>query len=183
MTDAKGTLARFDPATNAVVAEIYVASGSFGLAFGEDAVWVTSTEHSTRRARRSAHQSRRRDYSGRQGAAVHRGRRRRGVDAEPGRRQRLAHRSEDQQGRRDDRGRRSRPRRRDRGRRRIGVGDGVRVPALAHRSVDQHRRAAVRRRRAATRCASASGSVWLSNLEAGNVWRLDPRRVEATLPD
>src|SRR5262249_8121558 len=27
------------------------------------------------------------------------------------------------------------------------------------------------------------GSVWLSNLEAGNVWRLDPRRVEATLPD
>jgi YVTN family beta-propeller protein len=27
------------------------------------------------------------------------------------------------------------------------------------------------------------GSVWLSNLEAGNVWRIDPRRVEATLPD
>ena len=27
------------------------------------------------------------------------------------------------------------------------------------------------------------GSVWLSNLEAGNVWRLDPRRIEATLPD
>ena len=27
------------------------------------------------------------------------------------------------------------------------------------------------------------GSVWLSNLEAGNVWRLDPRRVEATLPE
>ena len=26
------------------------------------------------------------------------------------------------------------------------------------------------------------GSVWLSNLEAGNVWRIDPRRVEATLP-
>jgi hypothetical protein len=25
--------------------------------------------------------------------------------------------------------------------------------------------------------------VWLSNLEAGNVWRLDPRRIEATLPD
>ena len=47
MIDAKGTLARFDPATNAVVAEIYVASGSYGLAFGEDAVWVTSTEHST----------------------------------------------------------------------------------------------------------------------------------------
>jgi hypothetical protein len=27
------------------------------------------------------------------------------------------------------------------------------------------------------------GSVWLSNIEAGNVWRIDPRRVEATLPD
>ena len=27
------------------------------------------------------------------------------------------------------------------------------------------------------------GSVWLSNLEAGTVWRIDPRRVEATLPD
>jgi streptogramin lyase len=26
------------------------------------------------------------------------------------------------------------------------------------------------------------GSVWLSNLEQGIVWRLDPRRVEATLP-
>jgi hypothetical protein len=27
------------------------------------------------------------------------------------------------------------------------------------------------------------GSVWLSNLEAGNVWRLDPKRIEATLPN
>jgi len=27
------------------------------------------------------------------------------------------------------------------------------------------------------------GSVWLSNLEAGNVWRIDPRRVLATLPE
>ena len=27
------------------------------------------------------------------------------------------------------------------------------------------------------------GSVWLSNLEAHNVWRLDPRRIEATLPN
>ena len=26
------------------------------------------------------------------------------------------------------------------------------------------------------------GSVWLSNLEAGTVWRIDPRRVLATLP-
>jgi YVTN family beta-propeller protein len=27
------------------------------------------------------------------------------------------------------------------------------------------------------------GWVWLSNLRAGNVWRLDPKRIEATLPD
>jgi len=45
MTDARGTLARIDPATNAIVAEIYVASGSYGIAFGEGAVWVTSTAH------------------------------------------------------------------------------------------------------------------------------------------
>ena len=44
MTDTKGTLARIDPATNRVVAEISVAPGSFGIAFGEGAVWVTSSE-------------------------------------------------------------------------------------------------------------------------------------------
>jgi YVTN family beta-propeller protein len=45
MSDAKGTLARIDPATNTVVAEIYVPSGSYGLAFGEGGVWVTSSAH------------------------------------------------------------------------------------------------------------------------------------------
>jgi virginiamycin B lyase len=44
MADAKGTLIRIDPATNKVVAEIYVAPGSFTVAFGEGAVWITSTE-------------------------------------------------------------------------------------------------------------------------------------------
>jgi virginiamycin B lyase len=44
LTDTKGTLARVDPATNKVVAEIYVAPGSFAAAFGDNAVWVTSTE-------------------------------------------------------------------------------------------------------------------------------------------
>ena len=44
LTDAKGTLARIDPATNKMVAEIYVAPGSFAVAFGENAVWVTSSE-------------------------------------------------------------------------------------------------------------------------------------------
>ncbi len=41
--DARGTLARIDPATNLPVAEVAVPSGSFGLAYGDDAVWVTST--------------------------------------------------------------------------------------------------------------------------------------------
>ena len=27
------------------------------------------------------------------------------------------------------------------------------------------------------------GSVWLSNLRAANVWRLDPKRIIATLPE
>ena len=45
VTDDKGTLARIDPATNTVVAEVYVPSGSYGIAFGEGAVWVTSTAH------------------------------------------------------------------------------------------------------------------------------------------
>jgi len=45
VTDEKGTLARIDPATNSAVAEVYVPSGSYGIAFGEGAVWVTSTAH------------------------------------------------------------------------------------------------------------------------------------------
>jgi len=44
LTDKKGTLARIDPSNNKVVAEIYVAPGSFSVAFGENAVWVTGTE-------------------------------------------------------------------------------------------------------------------------------------------
>jgi streptogramin lyase len=47
LTDTKGTLARVDPATNKVVAEIYVSPGSFAVAFGENAVWVTSAEKNT----------------------------------------------------------------------------------------------------------------------------------------
>lgn len=44
MIDKNGTLGRIDPATNKVVAEIHVAPGSYAVAFGEGAVWVTSTE-------------------------------------------------------------------------------------------------------------------------------------------
>ncbi len=44
MTDKNGALTRIDPATNKAVAEISVAPGSYAVAFGEGAVWVTSTE-------------------------------------------------------------------------------------------------------------------------------------------
>jgi virginiamycin B lyase len=43
LTDSLGTLARLDPDTNKIVAEIRVPAGSFTAAFGEEAVWVTST--------------------------------------------------------------------------------------------------------------------------------------------
>jgi YVTN family beta-propeller protein len=45
MTDARGYLARLDPSTNAARATIKLPSGSFAVAFGEGAVFVTSTEH------------------------------------------------------------------------------------------------------------------------------------------
>ena len=47
LTDTKGTLARVDPATNTVVAEMYVSPGSYAVAFGDNAVWVTSHEKNT----------------------------------------------------------------------------------------------------------------------------------------
>ena len=46
MTDRAGTLTRIDPDTNKAVAEISVPPGSFAVAFGDGAVWVTSTEKS-----------------------------------------------------------------------------------------------------------------------------------------
>jgi virginiamycin B lyase len=46
MTDKNGTLTRIDPDTNKAVAEISVAPGSYTVAFGENAVWITSTEKS-----------------------------------------------------------------------------------------------------------------------------------------
>ena len=42
ITDTAGTLARIDPDTNAIVAEITVPAGSSAMAFGENSVWITS---------------------------------------------------------------------------------------------------------------------------------------------
>lgn len=44
LTDARGTLARIDPARNAIGAELHVAPGSFAVAYGADAVFVTCTD-------------------------------------------------------------------------------------------------------------------------------------------
>lgn len=44
-SDKKGTLSRIDPQTNRVVAEIAIPSGSFAPAFADGAVWITSTDH------------------------------------------------------------------------------------------------------------------------------------------
>jgi len=47
LSDAKGIISRIDPATNKVVAEIQVPSGSFVCVVGEDgAIWVSSTDKS-----------------------------------------------------------------------------------------------------------------------------------------
>ena len=43
MIDKQGTLVRIDPATNKAVAEINLARGSYTVVYGEGAVWVTST--------------------------------------------------------------------------------------------------------------------------------------------
>ena len=45
-SDKNGVLSRIDPQTNKVVADIPVPSGSFAPAFADGAVWITSTEHS-----------------------------------------------------------------------------------------------------------------------------------------
>jgi virginiamycin B lyase len=45
-TDKKGVLARINPQTNKVVKKIAIPSGSYAPAFADGAVWITSTEHS-----------------------------------------------------------------------------------------------------------------------------------------
>lgn len=44
LTDANSTLARIDPMSNKVVAEIPLPTGCYTPAYGNDAVWVTCTE-------------------------------------------------------------------------------------------------------------------------------------------
>jgi len=46
LTDRKGELARIDPANNTVVARIAVDPGSYACAFGDGALWITSSDRS-----------------------------------------------------------------------------------------------------------------------------------------
>ena len=45
VTDKQGLLARIDPQTNKVITKIQIPSGSYVPIFAEGSVWITSTEH------------------------------------------------------------------------------------------------------------------------------------------
>ena len=182
MTDQKGTLARFDPDTNLVVAETYVAPGSYGLAFGDDAVWVTSTDKGTV-ARVDPHtnlvvetikvgQSPRFIAAG--GGAVWTLNQGDGSVSriDPKTNKVVATIEVGVPGPGGD----------------IAVGEGsVWVTAFEFplSRIDPSTNTVVQQfyGKGGDAVRVGLGSVWLSNLEAGNVWRIDPKRVEATLPD
>jgi YVTN family beta-propeller protein len=182
MTDAKGTLARIDPDTNKIVAEIYVAGGSFGLAFGEDALWVTSTDHDsvarvdpdTNLVAETIAVGKSPRFIAAGGGAVW------VLNQGDGSVSRIDPKTNKvtatiEVGVPGPGGE-------------IAVGEGSvwvtsfefplsRIDPATNKVVQQFYGPggdAVR---------VGLGSVWLSNLRAGNVWRIDPRRVEATLPD
>ena len=182
MTDAKGTLARFDPATNALVAEIYVAPGSYGLAFGDDAVWVTSSDRNlvTRvdphtnlvvetievgKAPRFIAAGAGSVWTLNQGdGSVSR------VDTKTNKVTATIEVGVPGPG--GD----------------IAVGEGsVWVTAFEYplSRIDPSTNTVVQQfyGKGGDAVRVGLGSIWLSNLEAGNVWRIDPRRVEATLPE
>jgi YVTN family beta-propeller protein len=182
LTDGKGTLARFDPATNRVVAEINLASGSFGLAFGEGAVWATSTEHDTVTrvdpntnlvVETIAVGKRPRFIATGAGAvwALNQG------DGsvsriDPKTNKVAATIDVGVPGPGGD----------------IAVGEGsVWVTSFEFplSRIDPTSNTVVQQffGKGGDAVRVGLGSVWLSNIEAGNVWRIDPRRVEATIPE
>jgi virginiamycin B lyase len=181
MTDPRGTLARIDPATNRTVAEIYVAPGSFTVAFGEDAVWVTSNEQSVVTRVNPLHERRTADDSRRSDAAIPSSRRRLGVDLnqrdgtisriDPKTNAVTATIAAGIPGRGGE----------------IAVGEGS-VWAMSFEypitGVDPATNSVAQQfyGPGGDAIRVGHGSVWLSNLRQGNVWRLDPKRIEATLP-
>ena len=182
MTDAKGTLARYDPATNALVAEIYVAAGSYGLAFGDDAVWVTSTDGNV--------VTRVDPHTNLVVETIPVGKAPRFIAAGAGGVWTL------NQG--DGSVSRIDPKTNKvaatievgvpGGGGDIAVGEGsVWVTAFEYplSRIDPSTDTVVQQfyGKGGDAVRVGLGSVWLSNLEAGNIWRIDPRRVLATLPE
>ena len=182
MTDAKGTLARIDPATNTVVAEVYVEPGSYGLTFGEDAVWVTNTDAST--------VTRVDPHTNLIVETIKVGKSPRFIAAGAGAVWTL------NQG--DGSVSRIDPKTNKvaatievgvpGGGGDIAVGEGsVWVTAFEYplSRIDPSTNTVVQQfyGKGGDAVRVGLGSIWLSNLEAGNVWRIDPKRVEATLPD
>jgi YVTN family beta-propeller protein len=182
ITDAKGTLARIDPATNAVVAEVYVAPGSYGLAFGEDALWATSIERNTV-ARVDPHTNlivstiavgKTPRFIAAGGGAVWSLNQGDGSVSriDPATNKVVATIEVGVPGPGGD----------------IAVGEGsVWVTAFEYplSRIDPSTNTVVQQftGKGGDAVRVGLGSVWLSNLEAGNVWRIDPRRVLATLPE
>jgi virginiamycin B lyase len=182
IVDAKGTLARFDPATNAVVAEIYVAPGSYGLAFGDDAVWVTSTERNlvsridphTNLVAETIAVGKAPRFIAVGGGAVWT------LNQGDGSVSRIDPKTNKVVATIE-----------------VGVPGGGGDIAFGEGSVwvtsfefplsriDPSTNAVAQQfvGKGGDAVRVGLGSVWLSNLEAGTVWRIDPRRVEATLPN
>jgi virginiamycin B lyase len=182
MTDAKGTLARVDPDTSKVVAEIDVASGSFGLAFGEGALWVTSTEHgsvaridpNTNLVAETIPVGKSPRFIAAGGGAVW------VLNQGDGSVSRIDPKTNKvaatiEVGVPGPGGE-------------IAFGEGAvwvtsfefplsRIDPVTNKVVQQFYGPG------GDSVRVGLGSVWLSNLREGNVWRLDPRRIEATLPD
>ena len=182
LTDARGTLVRLDPDTNRALAQISVAPGSFAAAFGLGALWVTSTEKNVI-TRVDVHTNR-------------------AVETIPvGRAPRFLALGEGavwtlNQG--DGSVSRIDPKtNKVVATIEVGVpGPGGEIAAGLGSVWVTSLEFPISRIDPATNKVVQQfagpggdairvglGSVWLSNLRAGNVWRLDPRRIEATLPD
>ena len=182
LTDARSTLARLDPDTNKVVAEIRVPAGSFTAAFGEGAVWVTSTDNNllTRVDPQTnlivetiAVGKSPRFLAIGEGAVWVLNQRDGSVSRVDPKTNKLAATIEvGVPGPGGD----------------IAAGEGSvwvtsfcfpisRIDPASNRVVQQFTGDG------GDSIRIGLGSVWLTNLKAQNVWRIDPRRIEATLPD
>jgi virginiamycin B lyase len=182
VTDDHGSLARIDPATNAVVAVIDVPTGSYGIAFGERAVWVTSTAHdSVTRVDPNTNLI---------VETIPVGKAPRFIAAGAGAIWTL-NQGDGSVSRIDPKSNKAVATIE------VGVpGGGGEIAAGAGSvwvtafqfplsRIDPPTNAVVQQFFGAggDSVRVGLGFIWLSNLRAGNVWRLDPRRIEATVPD